>query len=181
MKEGHANEPYLVEAAAKHPCVVPNSVFLVGMLRSRQEPWLACSPDAVALATVNGVITHVVVEAKTLVADERIRAVRTAHATSFGASRFLSTEFGSADFMRLVDAAWHYQLLHQCIVTQSPAVLLTVGAPGELIYTMLCVLPPRETWGSNALLKNARFNPDTIRGALRTDDDAFTGALRRLM
>jgi hypothetical protein len=181
MKEGHANEPYLVEAAAKHTCVVPNSVFLVGMLRSLQEPWLACSPDAMALATVNGVVTHIVIEAKTLCADERVRAARTTHAVAGGGSRYLSTEFGSDLFMQRVDPAWYYQLLHQCIVTKSPAVLLTVGAPGELIYTMLCVMPPRETWGSNALLKYARFNPDTIKAALHNVEVQFTGALRKLM
>jgi hypothetical protein len=176
MEDGHRTEPHLIAVAAKHPAVVNNSLFSVGCVANRLEPWLAASPDGILLARVPVVaadgtidqttftVSVVTVEAKTLSSDSRKDEFQ-AKLLGHKEQTHYTTYVGSPLFNDLVDRAWVPQLIHQMMVVNAPATILVVGTPSSWLYTMFCVMPPAATWPTNPVLSLARTNPDALRQA----------------
>ncbi len=168
MKMGHAREPALRRITADHPRVLPGGVFQVGMLRNTRYPYICASPDGMACvafprADGSGVdVHHVPVEIKTFAGDDGSIDVRRKHFSDPECQGHLTTVFGSDHFVRVVPEKFWGQLVHQLMTVAAEAIIITMGTSTDWLATVLCIMPPENTWATNAVLGRARYNPNDL-------------------
>jgi hypothetical protein len=148
MRIGSKNEDAVLMAFASF-CSVTD-IFQCGLFESKVYPWLAASPDGIAIIMEpEGNKKVAVVEIKTWVSLEQIRAAEEICA-KYNDNEIIETFIGSPIFEEVVKKDHATQLMIQMstvgidwavyIVTQAG----TQGSSGRIIYAVLVHFPPLE-------------------------------------
>jgi hypothetical protein len=141
MVAGTKNEPAILSALLQHEYVV--NLFECGLLESKEVPWLAASPDAIAELELPGSDRYdlAVVEIKTKVSHDRIANSRRIQARYN--SLWIEAEVGGEIWNDCVEAEHQTQLMVQMAVTKCSYCCYVVakagfeGSQGRILYIVL--------------------------------------------
>jgi len=138
MVAGTKNETAILDAFLQHPNV--RNLFECGLLESKKIPWLAASPDAIAVISIPGdeQLKVAVVEIKTKVSHQRIAAAESIYATYN--SIWIEATVGDEIWHECIEPEHQSQLLVQLAVTDASYCCYIVGkagfegSPGRILY-----------------------------------------------
>jgi hypothetical protein len=142
MVAGTKNEGAILEAFLQHENV--KDLFECGLLESKEVPWLAASPDAIAILSFPEEDMEIlaVVEIKTRVSHQKIAAAERVLARYN--STWIEAEIGDDVWNECIEKDHQYQLLVQMVVTNSAYCCYVVGkagfegSDGRIIYIVGC-------------------------------------------
>ena len=132
MMRGTINEPAVMEALTSKDFVI--AVFEVGMLALPSSPWLACSPDGVALIKVQDVDDLVVcpVEIKSFVASSSLDRMLASASVSV-----IYCEVGDDIFRKIIPDGHIGQLLMQMVVLDSHFIVYVAASETGILNTVV--------------------------------------------
>jgi hypothetical protein len=146
MRIGSKNEDAVLMAFTSFPSVT--DIFQCGLFESKVYPWLAASPDGIAIIMEpESNKKAAVVEIKTRVSLQRILAAEEIHA-KYNDNKIIETFIGSPVFEEVVEKDHATQLMMQMsTVGVDWAVYIvakagTQGSSGRIIYAVLVHFPP---------------------------------------
>lgn len=146
MMRGTLNEDAVMTALASKSFVV--GVFETGMVALSDAHWIACSPDGLALITIDGSDVFATVEIKTSVAQSSLD--RTLPLSSADA---VFCDFGDETFRRMIPVDHIGQVLMQVIVLQVSHAVYVAASETGIAFIVVARCPPELFAASERLLR----------------------------